>query len=187
MESASHDYAPARPAKRTFSKRYIVIIIIVVLISAGSFMFIRSTGSTSTEDIYPTPFEIPTEIPTPEITQSASPSAAPTATSSVSPTPTRPASVNKATDMNIQILNGSGEVGVAGTVRDFLISKGYKYLETNNADNYEYQNVSVKIKSSLETYGSALKNDLAEKYTISSDSATLPNDSLFDAVVTVGK
>lgn len=187
MESGAHDYAPARPAKRSFGKKYIIVAAVLILLAAGGFMFMRSTGSSSSDDISPTPFEIPTEMPTPEITQSASPSASPSGSPSGSPAPSRPASVKKATDMNIQILNGSGEVGVAGAVRDFLKNKGYAYFETGNADNFEYQNVSVKVKSALETYGATLKKDLGEKYTIASDSAALPNDSVFDAVVTVGK
>lgn len=187
MEPAGSSYAPAKPANRTFKKTYIIIAIILVALVFGTFMVLRSTGPAVEEEITPTPFEIPTEIPTPEITQEASPSSAPNATPSASPGPTRPATVRKATDMNIQILNGSGEVGVAGTVRDFLRNKGYQYFETGNADNFEYKNVSLKIKESLETIGETLKKDLSEKYTLASDSATLPNDSIFDAVVTIGK
>lgn len=89
--------------------------------------------------------------------------------------------------MNIQILNGSGEVGVAGLVRDHLKTKGYSYFETGNADNFDYQNVTVKVKSTLSTYTATLRRDLESKYTLASDSAALPADSVFDAVVIVGK
>lgn len=189
MEPASQDYAPAKPARRSIGKGQIIAIVIIILLIAGGALFMKNSQSGSGSSISPTPFEFPTDIPTPEVTQDASPSAAPskTVTPSGKPSPTRRAEVKAATDMNIQILNGSGEVGVAGQVRDFLSGKGYKYFETGNADNFDYQNVSVKVKSTLNTYGATLIKDLGEKYKLASDSASLPNDSVFDAVVTVGK
>ncbi|MBI1863120.1 LytR C-terminal domain-containing protein [Candidatus Microgenomates bacterium] len=190
METASQEYAPAKPTKRTFGKKQAIITIIVLLLITAAVIFMMSRQPAPTEEsISPTPTELPTEAPTPEATTSASPSVAPTksVTPSTKPSPTRSAEVKKSTDMNIQIQNGSGEVGIAGQVRDFLKGKGYQYFETANADNYDYKDVTVKVKSSLTTYGSSLMKDLGEKYKLASDSATLPNDSVFDAVVIVGK
>lgn len=190
MESANQDYAPAKPAKRSFGKKQTAIaIVILILITTGILYAMNRHASSTGESLSPTPTEIPTEMPTPEITESASPSASPSksVTPSIKPSPTKPAEVKKATDMNIQIQNGSGEVGVAGQVRDFLKGKGYQYFETANADNFDYQDVTVKVKSSLSTYGSTLIKDLGEKYKLASDSAAIPSDSVFDAVVIVGK
>lgn len=188
MESASQDYAPAKPAKRKFSAKWIILIVVLALLIGGGVFFAQSMNSSS-DNISPTPTQFPTEVPTPEITETASPSAAASGsvTPSSKPSPTRTASVKSATDMNIQILNGSGEVGVAGNVKDYLSGKGYKYFETGNADNFDYQNVTLKVKSTLTTYGATLQKDLSAKYTMASDSAQLPADSVFDAVVIVGK
>lgn len=189
MESASQDYAPARPSKRKFGAKHAVVIVVLLILLAGGAFFINSSMSSSNEDISPTPTEFPTEVPTPEITETASPSASPSTsvTPSGKPSPTRRAEVKSATDMNIQILNGSGEVGVAGKVSDYLKTKGYSYFETGNADNFDYQNVTLKVKSTLSTYEATLRKDLEGKYTLASDSASIPADSVFDAVIIVGK
>lgn len=187
MEPTGQDYSPARPQRQSNAKRYIIVIVILLVVGAGGYFFIKSTGSAPEDAISPTPFQFPTEVPTPVATQSATPKPGDSENEPTGkPSPTR-GKVASATDLNIQILNGSGEVGVAGQVRDYLKSKGYQYFETGNADNFEYENTSVSIKSSLESYGETLIEDLSENYTLASDSASLPNDSLFDAVVTVGK
>jgi hypothetical protein len=190
MESATQDYAPAKPTKRSFGKKHIIVLVVILVLLTGGIVFMSNRGSSGgTGSITPTTAPPPTDAPTPEITETASPSAAPSGaiTPSAKPTPAKPAEVKKATDMNIQILNGSGEVGVASTARDLLKSHGYQYFETGNADNYDYKDVTVKVKSKFETYGATLKKDLEGKYKLASDSATLPGDSVFDAVVIVGK
>lgn len=189
MESASQDYAPARPARRKLGTKWIIILVVLLIAVTGGIFFMSNQGGSSEEEITPTPVQLPTEVPTPEITESASPSATPatSGTPSGSPAPTRKASIQSAKDMNIQIQNGSGAEGVASQARDFLKSKGYAYFETGNADNYDYSGTTVKVKSSLEKYAATLKKDLSEKYTLASGSASLPDDSLFDAVVIVGK
>lgn len=189
MESASQDYAPARPARRKFGMKWVIVLVVLLVAATGGIFFLSNRSGSSQETITPTPVELPTEVPTPEITESASQSATPatSGTPSGSPAPTRKASVQSAKDMNIQIQNGSGAEGVASQARDFLKGKGYSYFETGNADNYDYSGTTVKVKSSLDKYVATLRKDLSEKYTIASGSASLPDDSLFDAVVIVGK
>lgn len=190
MEPATQDYAPAKPARRSFGKKQAIIVIILLLVITGGVLIMSQRhASTSSESISPTPTEAPTEAPTPEASTSATPAVSPTKTTTptTKPSPTKKPEVSAATDMSIQILNGSGEVGIASQVRDYLKGKGYQYFETGNADNYDYKDVTVKVKSSLDKYATTLKSDLSGKYKVASDSASLPNDAQFDAVVIVGK
>jgi hypothetical protein len=177
--------------RRRSNKPLITIVILAIVAAAAFFGYKQFKGSSNSESVSPTPQ--PTmaivETPTPESTSEAN--LTPTATAAPSPTakasPTEKPAVKAAADMNIQVLNGTGEVGIAGTARDFLKGKGYKYLETGNADNNDYVNVTVKSKPSMDKYVTTLKSDLSEKYTLASSSGTLSEDSLFDATVTLGK
>lgn len=173
-------------AKRNRAKAFIIIVVVVLLIVGGFFAvrnFQQSSKKVEEKVVTPTvtiPTEEPTEEPTPEET------GAPTKKPTPSAIPTT-GQVQKAQELNIQVLNGSGKEGVAGEGRDFLKGKGYQVVETGNADNFDYENVTVRLKDSRKKFLDTVRNDLSEKYTLATGSGTLSEDSLFDVSIIVGK
>lgn len=111
----------------------------------------------------------------------ASPSAEKKETT-VSPKPKT--SINK-NDFTIQVLNGSGKIGVAGVAKDFLISKGYNVANTGNADHFNYQKTTVQIKTSKKAISDLLTKDLKERYSIDIGSP-LAEDEQFDILIIIG-
>jgi len=178
------DFSPTPKKSRTG----LILLIIVLLALAGGAYYYFSTQSKKTQkQVAITPTAEPTAQPTDTPTATPSGAIKPTVTTAVTPT-TRPTTgeVKKATELNLQVLNGSGTVGVAGEVRDYLAGKGYKNIDTGNADNFDYKNLTIKIKTSRQEFLTEIQTALKEKYTIS-DSATLSTSSPYDVVVIVGK
>lgn len=101
-----------------------------------------------------------------------------------SPTPTIVA-LERA-DLKVQVLNGTGEAGAAGTGKDLLEALGYEEVDTSNADSYDYELTEVALKEGKEDYFEILKGDLKESYEVASESSLLEEDSDFDSVVTLG-
>ncbi|MBI2195545.1 MAG: LytR C-terminal domain-containing protein [Candidatus Levybacteria bacterium] len=89
--------------------------------------------------------------------------------------------------ITISVQNGSGVEGAAGTASDFLEEKGYKVSSKANADNYNYEGSTIKVKKTIENYLDMLKKDLGEKYKVSTASSDLSSGSPTDAVVIIGK
>ena len=175
------------------SKRFLflvgAVIIIAIIIFAGP-RFLGSKDQKEDSEITPTPteFQIPTD--TPEPSPSEEPASTPKPTSS--PTP-KPASnpIDKATGLDrsklsVEVQNGSGEAGVAGKAAGILKDLGY-LTSTGNADNFNYSNVTIQVKSAKSDYLSLLKKDLAASYTIGSSSSDLSASSSADALVIIGK
>ena len=176
------------PRKRGKKRSLTIAVIIFLLVAAGIFGYSRmQSGSTS--EISPTPEVFPSEEPTPTeiIDESPTPEAEETPDPTEKPTPAEKAAPTKASELNIQVLNGTGEAGIAATAKEFLSGKGYESIETGNADNNEYTGVTLKSKSSAADYLEEFKTDLEEKYTVSDESDTLSEDSLFDVVIIIGK
>lgn len=90
-------------------------------------------------------------------------------------------------NLSIEVENGSGEVGAASKGSEFLKGLGYKVVATGNADNFNYENLSIEIKKEKSNYLSLLKKDLGLTYTVGSTSADLSSSSSSDAVVILGK
>ncbi len=186
---AAQGYTPA-PKKK--DKRMVIIIVLGILLLAGGYFGVtRFLGSknkaqptpvsapTPTESIAPTDTPTPEESPTPEVSKTPTPK--PTGN------PVDSATGLNRSKLSVEIQNGSGEVGVASKMSDFLKSLGYHVASTGNADNFTYENVSVLVKSASSGYLSLLKKDLAKQYTVGSSSATLSASSSADALVIVGK
>ncbi|MEK7186227.1 MAG: LytR C-terminal domain-containing protein [Patescibacteria group bacterium] len=183
---------PTSKKKKRFVFLFFVIVLVLILIYLGS----RFMGNSSSqqEEALPTPeeFVIPTDIPTP-----AEESPAPTEEAKKTPTPTAKASrsassVDKTTgldraDLEILVQNGSGEKGVAGTVADVLKGLGYAISSTGNADNFDYSDITIQVKSAQKDFLPILKKDLAGSYTIGSATSDLPASASYDALVIVGK
>jgi|GEM_PF-6981072 len=94
--------------------------------------------------------------------------------------------LNKET-LKIEVLNGKGEMGVAKAASDLLIKKGYKNVETGNADSYDYEETIISLTPEKKNYFSELQKDLRDNYQISTEAGELKSDSDFDAVITIGK
>jgi len=106
----------------------------------------------------------------------------PTPIPTVAPTPTP--SYDKET-IRIKILNGSGEVGIAGTAKTLLSDGGFKEIVTANADNYEYETTVYQIKTEF--------GDVEEELTKALDGTVktpkieeLDDDDTSDVIIILG-
>jgi hypothetical protein len=178
-----------RPAKR-FPSRFFTLVIVVIVLAlvvfgiSKVFFANQNTGKKETL-ITPTITMAPTNPP--EATKAAQ--ATPTKGVNKTPTPTPvagSATIDK-TKVSIGIQNGSGEVGVASKMATYLKGLGYKIGSTGNADNYDYEGVTVQTKAEFKNYIATLKKDLASEYTVTSATSDLPSTSTPDILVIVGK
>jgi hypothetical protein len=173
------------------------ILLGLLIIVAGNFL---SSGSKTANNntpgitILPTSSraETPTSMPaSPTVALSLSMTPAPskklTPTQAKSITPTSGAVSVAEKDVTIEVLNGSGEKGVAKEMATTLTDAGYTVARTGNADVYSYKGVTVTIKKSKANFLTDLKKDIvAGDYIVSSSAATLAESSTVDAVVIVG-
>lgn len=180
-------------SKSPLPKKTVALIAFIVLIVVAV-LFVKLSAKSekqSTPTVSSTPSA--TETPMPTDTPIISPSETPIPTPTPSPTPKSSASpVDKATGLdrsklNVLIQNGSGETGVATKASDYLKGLGYDVASTGNADNYNYTNVTIQVKSSKSDYLALLKKDLGLNYTIETASSDLPSSSTEDALVIIGK
>lgn len=190
----SIDKPSSRRRKRLVFLFFAIVLILVVAYLGSRFLGGSGGGSS---DITPTPseFVIPTDTPAPteEITSTPEPTKKPTS----APTPTTKASpatssVDKTTgldraDLKVAVQNGSGEKGVASKTSGELKDFGYDVVSSGNADNFDYTDVTIKVKSTKKDYLAILKKDLSTNYTIGSGTSDLDSSSAFDALVIVGK
>ena len=166
---------------------WVFVLLGIVGLIGGGLLYLKQR-STSTEPatsavVTSTPTLTPTETETPQSTSSGAkktPTPTPTKTASPSATP-------KKTGLSIQVLNGSGESGVASAMKKFLEGKGYNVVGTGNAKNFDYAKTEIIIKFGKQTALDKLKTDLSESYTVGSVSATLDESLTFDAQVIIGK
>lgn len=183
---------PAKKPKRLIF--WIVIIIVIGILALMGFKFFGGKNQTSDSDkITPTltEFIIPTDTPTPSLSEEPTPTSKPANT----PIPTsKPAAnpIDKTTGLNrsklsIVVQNGSGEAGVAGSGSSFLKNLGYNIISTGNADNYDYTNVTIQVKSTKSEYLTLLKKDLGTDYTVGASSSDLSASASADALVIIGK
>jgi hypothetical protein len=176
--------APKRPVNKRFV--YLVLTILVLFIALFSY---KVFGTSNKKAITQSPAVI-TSTPT-IFTEEQSQSLTPTATPTEVPTPTvNP--IDKATGLDrsklsVTVQNGSGEAGVAGKASDTLKGLGYDVVGTGNADNFDYANVVIQVKSGNSDYLDLLKTDLGLSYTIGSTSADLADGFSSDALVIIGK
>jgi hypothetical protein len=80
-----------------------------------------------------------------------------------SPTPT-PSPVPK-DKYEVEILNGSGQVGEAGAIREVLEDVGYKIADVGNADSYDYTSCVIKAQLSVEdSFVDELESELKKEF-----------------------
>lgn len=192
-----------REPKRSKFIVFFIISIIIIVVAFGGWRFLSSrTEESSSPATAPTPteYQLPTEVPlspSPEATPTAKPTALPTSKPTSKPTLTTtpkpsisPVSQSSTLDrskLTVEVQNGSGVVGAAKKAADTLEALGYVINSIGNADNYDYTNVTMRVKSSKSNYLSLLQKDLASSYTIGTASADLTATSSADALVIVGK
>jgi cytoskeletal protein RodZ len=171
-------------------KKFVYLIILLVVL--GGFFLIRnffgSNKEKQTPETTPTPteYQFPTDTPVPSISPTAEiekPTVAPT--KSVNPVD-QSTGLDRST-LSVEVQNGSGEAGAAGKGAEALKSFGYKIASMGNADNFDYQNATVKVKSTKSNYLALLKKDLGFSYTVGSASADLSSSFSADALVIIGK
>lgn len=180
--------APETPKK---PKRFIYLLIflaVVVLFFLTRGLFSGSGKNKTVPTPTPTTveFQFPTDTPTP----SASPTASVSPTVSPAAKTVNPVDSSTGLDrstLSVEVQNGSGETGVAGKAADVLTGFGYKIASRGNADNFEYVNATIKVKSTKSNYLALLKKDLGFSYTVGSASADLESSSTADALVIIGK
>ncbi len=106
----------------------------------------------------------------------------PTEQPKTSPTPTL-----KRTDIAMQVLNGTGQAGVASKAKEYLEEQGYEDIDTDNADRFEYQETVILIKEDVDDYRKLIIQDLEEQYIISDNEETLDDGAEYDAVIIIGE
>lgn len=181
--------SPEMPKK---PKKFIYVVILLVIV-VGFFLtrslFFGSSKNREVPAVTPTPteFQFPTDTPVPSISpvdEAEKPTAAPT-TKAVNPVD-QSTGLDRST-LSVEVQNGSGETGVAGKGADILTGFGYKISSKGNADNFDYIDVTIKVKSTKTNFLALLKKDLGFSYTVGSTSADLSSDSTADALVIIGK
>lgn len=176
-----------------------ILILVSLVIFAG--LASKNNGENETIESQPTPTEAPTPTeeptptlaeltPTPKTSPSLSPKTSPSPTPKTSVTPTKSTSPTSTgldrASLTIEIQNGSGVAGAATKVSDILKDLGYEISSTGNADNFDYENTVIQVKSTKKAYLDMLKKDLATDYTIGEATADLTGSSA-DALIIVGK
>jgi hypothetical protein len=182
-------YSSETPKK---PKKFVYFIIFILIV--GGFFLVRnllpgSKTQSPPPEITPTPteYQFPTDTPVPSVTpaeEKAETTITPT-TKAVNPVD-QSSGLDRST-LKIEVQNGSGEVGIAGKGADVLKALGYGISSTGNADNYDYQGVTVKVKSTKANFLPLLKKDLGFSYTVESATSDLSSDSTADALVIIGK
>lgn len=102
------------------------------------------------------------------------------------PTPTEVEEVNLS-DYSIEILNGSGVAGIAGTEQEALETDGFSVENTGNAETQDFTETQIAVKSDVsKEFIEKLRDSLSERYVVASGTEDLDDDSTYDVVVTVG-
>lgn len=178
--------APKKPKK--FFYVILFLIIIVVFFLTRNFFFGSNKQKEETK-ITPTPteFQFPTDTPAPSVSPTAG-AEKPTATPTVkSINPVDQLTGLDRSALSIEVQNGSGVKGAAAKAADILTGFGYKIASKGNANNENYENVTIQVKSTKSDFLALLKKDLGFSYTVGSASADLSDSSTADALVIIGK
>jgi hypothetical protein len=188
--------APKRPKAIFILALFLIILGIVLFLgsrllgTSGKDKAVESANTAPTAIIVPTDTPVPSEEPSP--TEKVSPTTSVTPTKAPGKTTTTPAdSVDKASgldraDLTVEIQNGSGTSGAASKMSTFLKDLGYTIGSTGNADNFDYQNITIQVKSTKSKYLTVLKKDISASYTVGDTSSSLASTTA-DAVIIIGK
>lgn len=146
-------------------------IILIIGLVVGGLLWVNKKKNQEPEIIINQEESAPTETPVP------------TATSE----PAEPLTEEEKTEMSVQILNGTGIPGRATIARARLESAGWGEVEVDNADDYDYVESEIQVKSGSGGIFTSLKEDLEEYYQVASGSFELSANSEYDAIVILGE
>jgi len=170
-------------------KFFYLIIFLVVLV--GFFLiknlFFGSSKQKDVPSITPTPTEYQFPTDTPALSPTAEAEKTPTTPTVNSVNPVDQSTGLDRSTLSVEVQNGSGEAGAASKGADVLKGFGYKISGTGNADNFNYENATIKVKSTKTNFLALLKKDLGFSYTVGTTSADLDSSSTADALVVIGK
>jgi len=177
---------PKKPKKFIYIVIFLVILVVFFLTKSLFFGGSNQKEEPSTTPS-PTEYQFPTDTPAPSVnptTEAGKPTVTPT-TKAVNP-------IDSSTGLDrsmlsVKVENGSGVAGAASKGSDVLKSFGYKISTIGNADNENYENVTIQVKSTKSNFLALLKKDLGFSYTVGSASADLDSSSVADALVIIGK
>lgn len=193
FQSPASQFNYPAPKSAGKSKKFLFIIIFFIVLIAVIFVVQKLLFGTKKEEVKPeitptpTEFQFPTDTPTPSVKptdEPEKPSSTPT-TKAVNPVDAS-TGLDRST-LSIEVQNGSGVAGAAGKGSDVLKGFGYKISSVGNADNENYENVTIQVKSTKTNFLALLKKDLGFSYTVGSTSADLDSSSTADALVIIGK
>jgi len=171
---------PTYTEKSTNKSKALSILLIVVILFVVIFVGLYFLGKSKKSKA-----PIPNPTPTMQPTSTPSVSGSLTPTGKLTPTP----NVSKLdrSKLNVSVLNGSGVVGAGKKIADYLSGLGYVINGTGNADNYNYQGISVKVKQTKSDYAALLKKDLGSVASGSAVTTGVDDTISTDAQVIVGK
>lgn len=169
-EIGSIEETPKKEVKKMNLKLIVIITLVSALVAAfvsgGVYVYLSGVEEVST----------PIETQTPEPAASSTPE------------PTQAPEPVDITQYSVQVLNGSGVIGAAGTAEDVLTKAGFNVEDTGNASRINFEKTLIQVKQDVPAGAvSQLKKALeAEDYSVETGE-TLPSNSEFDIVVTVGR
>lgn len=150
----------SRPPVKSFRRLLILTGIIIVLLILGGIFWLKPKSQ---------PVPPPANEPLPSV--------------ELSPTP-------EPIDLGIYkvwVLNGSGVPGAAGDVEAILSAEGFRVIETDNADNYNYEATEIQFKSGLNpAIYQQLERALNSDYDLVKSTEELTGESQYDLIIIVG-
>jgi hypothetical protein len=186
MEETSFEAIPTFTPQRRRSNKWPAFLILAIVLLILLFLGFRVVSSSKSPTPTPTPAVaviIPTDTPTP----TANPSLSPTPAVSPTITPIDKASGLDRSKLSVTVQNGSGAAGVAAKGVTVLKDLGYDVVGSGNAENFNYSNVTIQVKSTKSDFLKLLKKDLGFSYTIQAATSDLSDSFSSDALVIIGK
>lgn len=168
--TTSSAQSPIYQESQDKNAKWLWLLIILIIIGALVFAFFRGLGpfakfrGTGSESASPSPQSISSPISNP------------------SPSPAE--EVDKS-EPSIRVLNGTGEAGVAASVKDFLENLGWKVTSIGNASQ-NTEDSTITFKEGFEKFEDSLTGDLSEKYSATAADETLEASDEADIEIVIG-
>jgi hypothetical protein len=163
-ETAKTTFVPVKPASGP-NPLFILIPGVLLLGALLGGVYFYQKGINQVQEPSPSPLSTVEPV--------LSPSASPSATLNLTKYP-------------INVQNGSGTPGTAGSAKDLLTKAGFKVSTAGNADNYNYTDTIIKTKADVGAdFISKLTTTLSGIYSVAKPQA-LPDTSKDEVVVIIG-
>ncbi len=165
----------AETEKPNFFKLFLITIGVALIVAAiaGS-LYVYFSGISKTKKQSPSQTPSSTLPPTPTQTPSST-------TPSPSPIP-----AEKLSSLKINILNGSGKIGVASNAKSLVEKVGFKVTSTGNAQTFDFTDTIIQVKGTIDaSIVDLLKQALSSNYQVKVGDK-LNSSNNFDIVITVG-